>query len=80
MTQPQAQILRGIMLKLASVLLFVAMHAMIKQTAARVPAGEAMAFRSAFAIPVILLWLVWQREFRLGLRPAAPLGLSLIHI
>ncbi|MBP6736205.1 MAG: DMT family transporter [Rhodobacteraceae bacterium] len=74
MTQPQAQILRGILLKLASVLLFVAMQALIKQTAARVPAGEAMAFRSAFAIPVILLWLVWQREFRLGLRPAAPLG------
>jgi len=74
MTQTQAQILRGILLKLASVLLFVAMQALIKQTAARVPAGEAMAFRSAFAIPVILLWLVWQREFRLGLRPAAPLG------
>ncbi|GAB1480352.1 DMT family transporter [Paracoccaceae bacterium] len=74
MTQPQAQILRGILLKLASVLLFVAMQALIKQTAARVPAGEAMAFRSAFAIPVILLWLVWQRELRLGLRPAAPLG------
>ena len=74
MTQPQAQILRGILLKLASVLLFVTMQALIKQTAARVPAGETMAFRSAFAIPVILLWLVWQREFRLGLRPAAPLG------
>ena len=74
MTQTQAQILRGILLKLASVLLFVAMQALIKQTAARVPAGEAMAFRSAFAIPVILVWLVWQREFRLGLRPAAPLG------
>jgi len=74
MTQPQSLILRGIALKLASVLLFVAMQALIKQTAARVPPGEAMAFRSAFAIPVILLWLVWQREFRLGLRPAAPFG------
>ena len=74
MTQTEGRILRGILLKLASVLLFVAMQALIKGTAPRVPAGEAMAFRSAFAIPVILFWLVWQREFRQGLRPVSPFG------
>jgi drug/metabolite transporter (DMT)-like permease len=31
-------------------------------------------FRSFFAIPVILGWLVWTREFPAGLRTANPLG------
>ncbi len=66
--------LRGIGFKLASVLVFIVMSAMIKSTAQHVPAGQAVFFRSFFAIPVILVWLVWTREFPAGLRTANPLG------
>ncbi len=66
--------LRGIGFKLASVLVFIVMSAMIKTTAQHVPAGQAVFFRSFFAIPVILVWLVWTHEFPKGLRTANPLG------
>ncbi len=66
--------LRGIGFKLASVLVFIVMSAMIKTTAQHVPAGQAVFFRSFFAIPVILVWLIWTREFPAGLRTANPLG------
>lgn len=49
--------LRGIVYKLISVVCFIVMSAMIKYTAPTIPAGEAVFFRSLFAIPVILLWL-----------------------
>ncbi len=66
--------LRGILFKLASVLVFIAMSALIKATAPEVPAGEAVFFRSAFAIPVILIWLAARGEMGSGLRVANPMG------
>ncbi|THD85109.1 DMT family transporter [Aliigemmobacter aestuarii] len=66
--------LRGIGLKLASVLVFIVMAAMIKATSAHVPAGQAVFFRSLFAIPVIVTWLALRRELRTGLRTANPMG------
>ncbi|SFD65088.1 DMT family transporter [Roseivivax sediminis] len=66
--------LRGISLKLGSVVLFVIMSAMIKATAPHVPAGEAVFFRSFFAMPVILVWLARRRELRTGLKTSNPLG------
>ncbi|MBU2963778.1 DMT family transporter [Citreicella sp. C3M06] len=58
--------LGGISLKLASVVLFVIMSALIK--ASDVPTGEAVFFRSFFALPVILGWLIWRGDLRTGLR------------
>lgn len=66
--------LRGIALKLASVLVFIVMASLIKATAQHVPAGQAVFFRSAFAIPVIVAWLVWRGELATGLRAHAPMG------
>ena len=66
--------LRGILLKLASVLVFIVMASMIKATAAHVPAGEAVFFRSLFAIPVIVVWLALHGELATGFRTANPLG------
>jgi drug/metabolite transporter (DMT)-like permease len=66
--------LRGISLKLASVLVFIVMAALIKATAAHVPAGQAVFFRSLFAIPVIMVWLAWRRELATGLRTGNPMG------
>lgn len=66
--------LRGIALKLGSVLVFIVMASMIKATADHVPAGQAVFFRSAFAIPVIVVWLIWRHELSTGLRAASPIG------
>lgn len=66
--------LRGIFLKLASVAVFTAMAALIKATADAVPPGQAVFFRSLFAVPVILVWLIATRDLRAGLRTANPLG------
>lgn len=66
--------LRGIAFKLGSVLVFIVMASLIKATAAHVPAGQAVFFRSFFAMPVIVAWLVWRRELATGLRAEAPMG------
>jgi drug/metabolite transporter (DMT)-like permease len=66
--------LRGIALKIASVTLFTLMASCIKAVAPEVPPGQAVFFRSAFAIPVILLWLAWQHNLRHGLDTTNPMG------
>ncbi len=66
--------LRAITLKLISVLVFIVMVALIKATARHVPPGEAVFFRSFFALPVIVFWLWWQSELRTGFQTANPLG------
>jgi drug/metabolite transporter (DMT)-like permease len=66
--------LRGISFKIASVLVFIVMAALIKATSAHVPAGQAVFFRSLFAIPVIVAWLAWRRELHTGLRTVQPMG------
>ena len=64
----------GILLKLGSVVLFTVMAAILKATAATVPAGEQMFFRSLFAIPVILAWLWSRGELATGLRTTDPMS------
>jgi drug/metabolite transporter (DMT)-like permease len=66
--------LRGIALKLGSVLIFIVMASMIKATAAHVPAGQAVFFRSFFAIPVIVMWLAARRELSTGFHAVSPIG------
>lgn len=66
--------LRGILFKLASVLVFIAMVALIKATSAHVPPGQTVFFRSFFAIPVILVWLAARRELATGIRVKSPIG------
>lgn len=66
--------LRGIALKVASVMVFIVMASLIKSTAQHVPAGQAVFFRSFFAIPVIMLWLAWRRELSTGLKTTNPMG------
>lgn len=66
--------LRGILLKLASVAVFMAMSAIVKATAATVPPGEQMFFRSLLAIPPVVLWLWATGEFPRALRTRNPAG------
>ena len=66
--------LRGIALKLASVLIFIVMAALIKATEGRVPPGQIVFFRSFFALPVIVAWLVIRHELHGGFRARDPLA------
>ena len=66
--------LRGIALKVASVCVFVTMASLIKATADAIPPGQAVFFRSFFAIPVILAWLVIQHDLSHGLETRNPMG------
>ncbi len=66
--------MRGIALKLSSVFLFTIMAALIKATSQYVPPGQAVFFRSFFAIPVILGWLIWRGDMMTGLRVKRPMG------
>ncbi len=71
------QPLRGILLKLASVTLFVVMSSLIKATTGSIPPGEAVFFRSLFAMPVIFAWLAVRGELPGGLRVRSPAGHAL---
>ena len=66
--------LRGIALKIASVCVFMTMASFIKATAAEVPPGQAVFFRSLFAVPVILVWLGWTGQLPRGLMTRNPMG------
>ncbi|MFD3190274.1 DMT family transporter [Sedimentitalea sp. HM32M-2] len=57
----------AIALKLSAVFLFTLMSGLIKATSDAVPPGEAVFFRSACAIPVILIWLAARGQLRHGL-------------
>ena len=64
----------GILLKLCSVVVFTVMAALIKLTSDIAPPGQQVFFRSFFAIPVILAWLIWRRELAIGLRTKRPIN------
>ena len=64
----------AILMKLASVVVFVTMQAIIKATSDHIPPGEAVFFRSAFACPVIVVWLAVRGELGTGFRTNDPLG------
>ena len=66
--------LRGIAYKIVSVVVFIVMSSLIKATAQHVPAGQSVFFRSFFALPVIVAWLVMRGEMTTGLRASNPLG------
>ncbi|WP_134679470.1 DMT family transporter [Paracoccus ravus] len=69
--------LRGILLKCISVVVFTIMASLIKATSEAglgVPPGQQIFFRSLFAIPVILIWLIWRRELSVGLKTFRPMG------
>jgi len=63
---------RGIVLKIISVMVFIVMASLIKATARSVPPGEAVFFRSAFAMPVILSWMALTHGLKTGLRANNP--------
>ncbi|SMX26641.1 EamA-like transporter family protein [Pelagimonas phthalicica] len=65
---------RGIALKLCAVFLFTIMASLIKATSDLVPPGEAVFFRSFFAMPIIIGWLFLRGDLKTGLRVKRPMG------
>ena len=65
---------KAIFFKVLSVFVFVAMLSLIKSTSNSVPAGQAVFFRSLFAIPIILGWLAIRGDLRNGLKTKDPVG------
>ena len=63
----------AVLLKVLAIALFTALSGIIKATSAHVPAGEAVFFRSFFAIPVIVVWLAARGELRHGLITKRPM-------
>jgi len=68
------QPLRGITFKIMSVCMFMAMASLIKAASAEVPPGQAVFFRSFFALPVIIGWLAIRHELRDGWKTKKPMG------
>lgn len=65
---------RAIALKIGAVFLFMVMAALIKSASEAVPPGQAVFFRSLFAIPIIMLWLWQQGHLHDGLRAQSVMG------
>lgn len=65
---------RGITLKVLSVIVFVAMFGLVKAASGEIPAGETVFFRSLFAIPVLLIWLIARGDFPQKLKANDPIG------
>ena len=64
----------AILCKLSSIITFLGMASLIKITADRIPPGEAVFFRSFFAIPIIVGWLWIRKEIATGFKTENPLG------
>ncbi len=68
------QPLRGIIFKVLSVCMFMGMASLVKAASADVPPGQAVFFRSFFALPIILGWLAIRHELRDGWKTKNPMG------
>lgn len=74
MSLAAANSMRAIGYKVTSVLLFVIMASLIKAASVEVPPGQAVFFRSFFALPVIVGWLMARGQFPDGLGTQNPMG------
>jgi drug/metabolite transporter (DMT)-like permease len=67
-------VVKGILLKIASALMFAAMSAMVRWVSTRVPVGEIVFFRSAFAVLPVLAIYAWRGELGATVHTSRPLG------
>lgn len=66
--------LRGILLKVLSVVVFVMMQTCIKAAGPDIPAGQITFYRSAFALVPIMAYLAFRRELFRSFYTSSPLG------
>ena len=68
------QPLKGIVFKVVSVCMFMAMAGLIKAASETVPPGQAVFFRSFFALPIIFGWLALRGELWHGWKTTNTMG------
>ncbi|MFL6929904.1 MAG: DMT family transporter [Xanthobacteraceae bacterium] len=67
-------VLKGILLKLVSALMFAVMQALVRSVGENIPVGEVVFFRSLFAvIPVVVIYAL-RRELKAAIHTKRPLG------
>ncbi|WP_170405763.1 DMT family transporter [Ruegeria arenilitoris] len=64
----------AVTLKLSALFLFTAMSALVKALSADFPPGQMVFFRSLFAVPVIVVWLISRGELAQGFVVRKPMG------
>lgn len=64
----------AVTLKLSALFLFTAMSALVKALSADFPPGQMVFFRSLFAVPVIVAWLISRGELAQGFVVRKPMG------
>src|SRR4030081_3389184 len=67
-------VVNAILIKLVSVLLFAVMSVLVRWLGDRVPLGQVLFFRSAFAILPVLLFYSWRGELMAAVRTDRPFG------
>ncbi|MBX6425194.1 MAG: DMT family transporter [Variibacter sp.] len=67
-------VLKGILLKIASSIVFAVMSALVRWASESVPVGQVVFFRSAFALVPVLLIYAWRNQLPAAVRTARPFG------
>ncbi len=67
-------LIKAILLKLISALLFSVMSALIRFLGAKYSVGQIVFFRSAFAIPPVIIIYAWRNELAAAVRTKRPFG------
>jgi drug/metabolite transporter (DMT)-like permease len=73
-TRHAMNVFKAIALKVLSALLFAVMSALVRYLGERYPVGQIVFFRSAFAIPPVILIYAWRNELAAAVRTVRPLG------
>ncbi len=76
-------VLKAVLLKLASAFLFALMSALVRYVSDVTPLGQVVFFRSFFAIVPVVVIYAWRRELAAALRtsrPFGPLGRGMISV
>jgi drug/metabolite transporter (DMT)-like permease len=67
-------VIKAILLKLASALLFALMQALVRYVGDIVPLGQVVFFRSLFAVLPVIVIFAWRRELAAAVRTKRPFG------
>jgi len=67
-------LLKAILLKLASALLFSVMQALVRSLGETIPLGQVVFFRSVFAIVPVVLIYAWRKELAAAIYTSRPFG------
>jgi drug/metabolite transporter (DMT)-like permease len=67
-------VFKGILLKIASTLIFAVMSALVRQVSETIPVGQVVFFRSAFAILPVMAIYAWQGKLSTAVRTNRPFG------